>query len=517
MSVSESLGRLISPISRARGASYFRSGAVRSLSVENRIIEAQVRGTSWYTVWIETGHPLLRASCNCPYFIGHADICKHIFAVILAAEAQSIPLAPPGVDAGRLGIEAQIPDNDWRRTDGQDDDDEDWRLIPSSPRAAKRQKPATPPPCPTPAWKQLLTGVSAEAQTPPPEPSKTASGQLLFVVDAATSVRHDALALELMTRDRKANGEWGKPRPARVTGSDLQNLEDGDERAILERLAGPRPYSSWYGGWDGYGWELSQLDLNGVLALDIIPLLCATGRCMLRPLSPGDQPAPRATAGSEARRPRRAAIGSAGAASEGGTRKAPGRTSQAPLVPVAWDPGPPWIFTIAIHVDDDSSYAIEGWLARGGERMPLDEPALILADGILFTHTHAARVNAGESFAWLAALHRAGRIVIPREGREELVHALIATSPQLADVPDDLRFEVGRSRPGEIDCTPSSPSTTKGPECRPARRNVSFAPETSAPSAVHSPRSAARSRCSVSAAVRRAGARNPEAACYRRL
>src|SRR5439155_5657377 len=102
----------ISPISRARGASYFRSGAVRSLSVENRVIEAQVRGTSWYTVWIETGHTLLRASCNCRYFTGHADICKHIFAVILAAEAQSIPLAPPDVDARRLSIAPETPDDD---------------------------------------------------------------------------------------------------------------------------------------------------------------------------------------------------------------------------------------------------------------------------------------------------------------------------------------------------------------------------------------------------------------------
>src|SRR5436853_4118740 len=66
---------------------------------------------------------------------------------------------------------------------------------------------------------------------------------MFFLSDRATSdiytlSLHDALPI--LTRDRKANGEWGKPRPARVTGSDLRNLEDGDERAILERLAGPR-------------------------------------------------------------------------------------------------------------------------------------------------------------------------------------------------------------------------------------------------------------------------------------
>ena len=41
----------------------------------------------------------------------------------------------------------------------------------------------------------------------------------------------------------------------------------------------------------------------------------------------------------------------------------------------------------------DASYIVEGWLARGDQRMTLTDPALILADGILCTHTHAARVN----------------------------------------------------------------------------------------------------------------------------
>jgi len=116
-------------------------------------------------------------------------------------------------------------------------------------------------------------------------------------------------------------------------------------------------------------------------------------------------------------------------------------------MPIAWDDGPPWVFTIAIRVESDSSYGIEGWLARGDERMALNEPALILADGILFTHTRAARVNASGSFAWLVALHRAGRMVVPREGRDELIEALLATSPQLAEAPDDLRIETVEIEP----------------------------------------------------------------------
>ncbi|PYQ97110.1 MAG: hypothetical protein DMF97_14385, partial [Acidobacteria bacterium] len=55
MRVSESIGKTISHTSRVRGSSYFQSGAVRSLSIENGVIQALVRGTASYTVWLETG------------------------------------------------------------------------------------------------------------------------------------------------------------------------------------------------------------------------------------------------------------------------------------------------------------------------------------------------------------------------------------------------------------------------------------------------------------------------------
>lgn len=55
-----------------------------------------------------------------------------------------------------------------------------------------------------------------------------------------------------MTRDRKVNGEWGKPKPARVAGRDIQTYAEEGERHILERMLGARTYFE-YGattGWD---------------------------------------------------------------------------------------------------------------------------------------------------------------------------------------------------------------------------------------------------------------------------
>lgn len=98
--------------SRSRGYSYFTAGAVRSLTVEHGVIQATVRGTGTYTVWIEPDAELLSASCTCQYFVDRLDICKHIWAVVLAAEAQSVPLVAPGVKLADVDLEPAYLDDD---------------------------------------------------------------------------------------------------------------------------------------------------------------------------------------------------------------------------------------------------------------------------------------------------------------------------------------------------------------------------------------------------------------------
>ena len=48
-------------------------------------------------MWLEPVGATLLASCTCPYFFDRIVICKHIWAGILAAEAQSLPLMAPGI------------------------------------------------------------------------------------------------------------------------------------------------------------------------------------------------------------------------------------------------------------------------------------------------------------------------------------------------------------------------------------------------------------------------------------
>ena len=357
--LSLALGQQISHGSRTRGLTYFLSGAVRALTVEQGVIEATVRGAESYAVWIEPDGSRLRASCTCPFFIDRFEICKHIWAVVLASEAQSIPLVAPGIAAQDVNLEPL-----WR--DEYDDADKWPPLV--QPPARRRPEPEPP------EWKQLLDSVSTADPSPHALPPRVLPGPLLYVVDAAASVTSGSVVVELMTRVRKANGDWGKPKPASVTAADIASQADPNERQLLERLLGPRPHMQWAGNWAGYGPPLSRVALHGAVSSDLVPLLCATGRCMLRAIPE------------------------------------PGSSQPAPLAPIEWDPGPAWIFTIAIRPSEtDAAYVVEGWLARGDERMELTEPALVLADGILFTHTHAARVNAAaHSRGWRRSTAPAG-------------------------------------------------------------------------------------------------------------
>jgi superfamily II DNA or RNA helicase len=366
------------------------------------LVEATVRGTELYHVGIEANGVDLAASCTCPHFLDYFQICKHIWAVVLSAEAQGVALVAPGLDFSRATL---VPHEDA----------EDAVLAERAvaPRAASgyggRFIQVSPPrSAPPPAWKAVLDSLRAPA---PATHHRFLTGQLLYVLDAAASTDRGSLVVELMTRDRKINGDWGKPKAATLMPDDIAGHPDPAEREILERLAGARAFSAW-STYDAYGTALTRLYVRGALARDVLPQMCATGRCLLRSTS------------------------------------APTGRNMAPLQSLEWDAGPPWVLRVVINERTDADgYEIDGWLARGDERMEVTAPVIVVPDGVLVTATHAARLDAGHAFAWMAALRRHGRVRLPRAAREPLIDALLAASPQLGHVPDDLRIECVSIRP----------------------------------------------------------------------
>lgn len=384
MALHPALQSAVSSTIRERGAAYFRSGAVTSIDVSGGVISASVRGTDRYDVWLEQDGDLLRTGCTCPYFIDQLLVCKHVWAVILAADQR-----------GWLPSRADAPLADIEPVDIDADDE-----LPL-PRPAPHKTAKATPPRSTPAlWRGQLGLVAASAVRAAETASPAMPAALLYVVDVPASRAADAIVVSVMGRDLKANGTWRKPRPARLMASQIRLLPDSADRDILYRLLGGRPYYDWNPIYPDPG-QIGQFRLDATLARDLLPAMCATGRCVAQTHQPG----------------------------------------AVDHLPLAWDSGPAWTLAITITRDDSVSYLIQGLLRRDGEEMPLGAP-LVSSAGLIVTPTTVATVDDGGASGWLTALRTHGTIAVPVDARPELINMLLTQPPPLTDVPDELRLVI---------------------------------------------------------------------------
>src|SRR5262245_13960462 len=84
--LSSSLAQFVNPRVRERGWEYYLLRRVVLGRNGSGEIRATVRGTSSYAVRLRRAGPRIEASCACPFFTDRAEICKHIWGVILALE-----------------------------------------------------------------------------------------------------------------------------------------------------------------------------------------------------------------------------------------------------------------------------------------------------------------------------------------------------------------------------------------------------------------------------------------------
>ena len=421
MPLSRTLARQVASTIRARGEAYFFAQAVRTIDTDGGIIHATVRGTDDYDVWLEPSGRRLHVACTCPYFLDHFEVCKHIWATLLAAEARSLPLAPRGIAPDRLeidpvdpdGLNEEAPDEDAAGADDHERGDDPWADEDRSVWTPERALAAAAHKGGAQSWRQLLDAVAPRAPVQlPPSHQGPLAGELIYVIDLPGSSASGAVVIELMTRDRKANGEWRKPRPVRLSLDAIRALPGRTDRELLERLCGADGDTGW-ATWGALGRELSRVRLHGVLLTETLPRLCATGRCLLRREAGASQ-----------------------------------RSGASVLVPIVWEAGEPWVFTVGIQAGNaPGSYRLDGWFARGEERMALTDPLLIHPDGVLITGSRAASFDGGGDFAWLVALHRSGAITVPASAQRRLMDALLGPGPRFAELPPELRIEIVPGRP----------------------------------------------------------------------
>ncbi|WP_165230190.1 DEAD/DEAH box helicase [Aquisphaera insulae] len=404
------LAPYVSRKQRESGHDLFVSRKVKIVEGDPWGVTATVQGDRPYEVHLIRERSTIEASCTCSTCENSLDHCQHIWATLLAAEGAGHLLGDGSRTVRRLRLILSDGDVDL----------EDWDLfepVRPSPNPRGRGKPtkrkarSRGPRETTPLWKRTLASLSSMAE---PEAATALSSlmpghEIVYVVDLAASLAGNGLVLEVGTRHRKKDGEWSKPKPRRFGRTEIMQLPDAEDRRLLSLLAGAHEQaSSSYYGYGYYADTRARLQLTQAMAEAMLPLLCATGRCLESP------------------------------SEEDGMLRV-----------LRWDGGEPWDFWLGVKPDaGGKNYVVTGEFRRGEERLSMKEPLLLLSGGPIFWEDRVAPLRDFNAFPWIVLLRQNGELRVPAEQKLEFLEDLLRMKdlPRL-DVPEDLRYEEVASMP----------------------------------------------------------------------
>jgi SWIM zinc finger len=218
----DTLRRLISPGSVKRGDAYFAQGRVRSI-VDNGdgMIDAEVQGGRLYNVQLTLERDDLTVRCECPWFEGELEVCKHIWAAMRAAFAKG--LLPD------RELFLVIEDGFYEPPFDEEEDYEEEIITQFRPTRPYRDS--------RPPWQRLIEAVG----TPPQrrDPSRNLPDEIAYVINP--TIHAYGLSFEILGRSRKKGGEWGKWKRISLRLDDLPRLSPFDRETLA--LLQQRTYS----------------------------------------------------------------------------------------------------------------------------------------------------------------------------------------------------------------------------------------------------------------------------------
>jgi superfamily II DNA or RNA helicase len=406
------------PAVRQRGRKYYRSGAVVMITGGPLRVAGAIRGKRLYEAGISLEGEAHEWDCSCPYFRDRGP-CKHLYALLLAAESQGYLSG-----ASHAAADAQPEDADEFEGDDltDDEDPDDWILergageefIPHR-RPRVRGGIAGKTGRRKPGWGELLDAMDQPLAGKTAARAAPRERRIEYVLDREGTLQGRGLALELACSERRADGEWGKRKSFRIRErSHVRSLPEESDRRILAMMIGASDY-----GYDFVDMSVVSY-LSGELCDVLLPEMSATGRLYVR-----------------------------------------ADWDEDPAGPLMFDPGPPWRLVLRLRRSEDGDfYRVDALLRREDGDMKLADPVLLLAGepradggfdpGWVFTASTFARLEDRGAFRWIAHLRRETLPPLPAAEAQSFLQKLLASRcvPEL-DLPEELRFEEvsGRPRP----------------------------------------------------------------------
>jgi hypothetical protein len=414
MALTTHLSGYVSNKVRHRGYSYYQSGAVQILNGNKEELQASVIGTDAYEVDMYREEDTVYVSCTCPYFEGEREPCKHIWATLLAAEKQGY--LKDKSDPVRLQIYAadnewdEIGDGDWNENEELKDEGmirQGYSPRSYSPPSEGRRHLRLV--SPSQGWKDRLASLRGALQVQQEEQKNLwpTTRRILYFVDVPTTLEGKGLVIEVMQQEMKKSGEWGRLKS--LSYFKPENLRDPEDQRIMAMLFGSQEANGYYYSSSSYYYGRGSLRiLPGPMQEQLMPLLCRTGRCLLR------------------------------------------QTLSDPVgSPLQWDDGEPWKFCLSAEKDTSGrNYLLTGYLQRGADKVGLEVASLFVAGGLVFFENRVSRLLDNGSFGWISILREQKSFVVPIEEGDAFIKELMAMPvlPRLS-LPEELQYEEVRVIP----------------------------------------------------------------------
>ena len=366
---------------RVKGADYFHRGAVRKVQRTDRGVTAIVRGTFDYVVSIDHESGGFIGSCECPYFSDRGSVCKHIWAVLLAPETEAA-----------LAASGPIPRRAWI----------DPATAPASLNGGAREAATPPSPERREPWQHFLSEVqrTSDPGSDAMHGIRRLQAQIVYLIDVPASIGRGGAELSVLSRSRKRDGEWTRPKALSLATHEIDQLADGEDREILSLLRGGERAWNYLPGAPVYP-QPHHYNLKGPLQERLLPLIARSGRAHVAP------------------------AGRDGA-----------------FTPFGLDEGPAWEFELQVTPARPAGFRVDGVLKRASERMPIGEPLLVLDGGFLIARSMLARLATAADLPWLMQLRRSGPVVVPDSGTPRLAETLARSGLAPEAFPPELRYTV---------------------------------------------------------------------------
>jgi superfamily II DNA or RNA helicase len=417
------LSARFSSSSRARGEKYFEQKRVKISTGSAAEVDASVRGSQFYRVMLRCMGTELAGVCTCPYFLDEGQLCKHLWATLLAAEklgylSEAAANDKLGLDTETLLDEVgyvEYGEGEEEEDEFEDKEEDESKTFVTAGFGATAVRP--PPASQPDAWKTHLDriGRAVTASEVPPWPMDL---EICYVLDMAKSQTAGCLVVTVASRERRKDGTWkSSPRPCTIYRSRIPGLPLVEDREILSILLGSGVYFPYSYYNNSYGQGAESYNLPPLIAEALLPKMLNTGRCFL-------------------------SVGR-------------NETEKSPL---QWDAGDPWRFVLEVRGSHQEGWRMTGNFRRGEQRMALDEPLLVTRGGFLVAPDCIAPLAEDETFPWIASFRDGGSIAVPESEREHFFGRLLG-SPALPtlDLPESLHYE-------EVSCSPRLCLTIHQPE-----------------------------------------------------